>query len=325
MHRATVLQSLASAVLIVLTPLSLVGAEATRRNSAAITVGPSADRAAVNLKVNSDLVEIPVTVMDKADQAVEHLSSEMFLIYENGVQQTIVHFETAEAPISACVVFDSSLSMAPKLRQAVEAVRALLNAAISDDEYCLVRFSDQPEVMVRMSSGPQGVAAAMNRIYAGGWTALLDAIYVGMQEAKRGHNRRKAIVLISDGGDNRSRHTRRDIKQSAREADTQIYSLGIGTPDALLANPEEIDGPSLMKDISHQSGGRLFRIHRMDNLASAIGKINAALRHQYVLGYYPKEDRHDGKYRRVTIKLNAPKMTSGLRAYWRAGYYAPQE
>ena len=77
-----------------------------------------------------------------------------------------------------------------------------------------------------------------------------------------------------------------------------------------------------MKDISHQSGGRLFRIHRMDNLASAVGKITAALRHQYVLGYYPKEDRHDGKYRRVTIKLNAPKMTSGLRAYWRAGYYA---
>ena len=325
MHRATVLRSLVSAVLIVLTPFSLGSAEATRRNSAEVTVGPSANRAALNLEVNSDLVEIPVTVMDKADEAVEHLSSEMFLIYENGVQQTIAHFETEEAPISACLVFDSSLSMAPKPQKAVEAVQALLNTSMSDDEYCLVRFSDQPEVMVRMSSGPQGVAAAINRIYAGGWTALLDAIYVGMQEVKLGHNRRKAIVLISDGGDNRSRHTRREIKQSVREADTQIYSIGIVTPDALVTNPEEIDGPSLMKDISHQSGGRLFRIRRMDNLASVIGKITAALRHQYVLGYYPKEDRHDGKYRRVTIKLNAPKMTSGMRAYWRAGYYAPPE
>ena len=146
MHCANILRSLVSTVLIVLTYLSLGDAEATRRNSAAVTVGPSADRAAVNLKVNSDPVEIPVTVMDKADEAVEHLSSEMFLIYENGVQQTIAHFETGEAPISACLVFDSSLSMATKLQKAVEAVQALLNAAISDDEYCLVRFSDQPEI-----------------------------------------------------------------------------------------------------------------------------------------------------------------------------------
>lgn len=324
MHHIPFLRSLVCAVLILFPPALVIGAEASRGNSAKINVPAPADRGGLSVKVNSDLVEIPVTVMDKADQAVEHLSRETFLIYENGVQQTIAHFGTGDAPISACLVFDSSGSMATKLHRSVEAVQELLNAAVSNDEYCLVRFSDRPEVMVRMSNGPAGVAAAMNRIYASGWTALLDAIYLGMREVRSGRNRRKAIVLISDGGDNRSLHTRREIRQLAREADTQIYSIGILSADSLLA-PEEVGGPSLMENISRQSGGRLFRIRRIDDLPSAIAKITAALRHQYVLGYYPRESRHDGKYRRVTVKFNDPKITSGLRAYWRTGYFAPEE
>lgn len=215
--------------------------------------------------------------------------------------------------------------MRDKLHRSIEAVQQLLNAAISDDEYCFVRFSNQAELTVRMSNGPADVAAAMNRVYAEGFTALLDAIYAGMQEVNRGHNRRKAIILISDGGDNRSVHTRQEIKQLVRETDAQIYSIGIITPESLLVQPEEIAGPSLMENISHQSGGRLFRIHRSHDLPPAISKISVALRHQYILGYYSSDTRHDGKYRRVTVKLHVPKTTSGLRAYWRTGYFAPNE
>lgn len=318
-------RSLFLAVLIALPAVSGAdGAEASRRYQTAATV-PAPGDPALSLTVNSDLVQIPVTVTNKADQVVEHLDKEAFAVYENGVPQTIAYFETGEAPISACVIFDSSGSMRDKLHRSIEAVQQLLNAAISDDEYCLVRFSNQAELSVRMSSGPAGVTAAMNRIYADGFTALLDAIYAGMQEVKRGHNRRKAIILISDGGDNRSLHTRQEIKQLVREADAQIYSIGIITPEVLLVQPEEIAGPSLMENISHQSGGRLFRIHKTGDLPRAISKITVALRHQYILGYYSKDTRHDGKYRRVAVKLNLPKTTSGLRAYWRTGYYAPNE
>ena len=137
-----------------------------------ITVPAPANEAALSVKVNSDLVQIPVTVTDKEDQAVEHLNKEIFLVYENGVQQTIAHFEPGEAPISACVVFDSSGSMKNKLHNSVEAIHQLLNAAMSDDEYCLVRFSDWPEIMVGITNGSAAVAAAMNGIYPGGWTAL---------------------------------------------------------------------------------------------------------------------------------------------------------
>jgi VWFA-related protein len=314
-------------MLIVLLAVLIVDAvEASRKPSPSITVPAPANEAAVSVKVNSDLVQIPVTVTDKADEAVEHLNKEIFLVYENGVQQTIAHFESGEAPISACLVFDSSGSMKNKLHKSVAAIHQLLNAAMSDDEYCLVRFSDWPEIMVGITHGSAAVAAAMNGIYPSGWTALLDAIYLGMQEVKRGHNRRKAIVLISDGGDNRSLHTRREITRLVREADAQIYSIGIMSPPGeLLLHPEQVIGPALMNNISRQSGGRLFRIHEIDELPFATAKITMALRHQYVLGYYPKDAHNDGKYRRITVKLNLPRGTSGLRAYWRAGYYAPSE
>jgi Ca-activated chloride channel family protein len=324
MHRMP-LQSLFSAILIVLPAVFVVDSIEASHDSTPISVRVPADKAALNVKVNSELVQIPVTVTDRADQVVDHLNKEVFSVYENGVPQTIAHFETGEAPISVCLVFDSSGSMANKLHRSLEAVHELLNAAVSDDEYCLIRFSDRPEVMVRMSNGPAAVAAAMNRIYPGGWTALLDAIYLGMEEVKRGHNHRKAIVLISDGGDNRSLHTRQEIKQLAREADAQIYSVGILSPEMLLVQPEEVVGPSLMENISHHSGGRLFRIHGVDELPSAIVKITMALRHQYILGYYPKDVHNDGKYRRINVRLNLPKGMSRLRAQWRAGYYAPNE
>jgi VWFA-related protein len=324
MHRMP-LRSLFSAILIVLPAVFVVDSIEASHDSAPITVRAPADKAALSVKVNSDLVQIPVIVTDRADHVVDHLNQQVFSVYENGVQQTIAHFETGEAPMSVCLVFDSSGSMANKLHRSVEAVNELLTAAIPGDEYCLVRFSDRPEVMVRMSNGTSAVATAMNRIYAGGWTALLDAIYLSIEEVKRGHNHHKAIVLISDGGDNRSLHTRREIKQLAREADAQIYSIGILSPEILLMHAEEVVGPSLMENISDHSGGRLFRIHGVDELPSAVTKITMALRHQYILGYYPKHARNDGKYRRINVRLNLPKGMSGLRAQWRAGYYAPSE
>jgi VWFA-related protein len=278
----------------------------------------------LHIQVTADLVQIPVTVTDKRDQVISDLDRKSFSVYENGVEQTIVHFGLEEAPVSACLVFDSSNSMTGKLTNAVEAVNQIFDTAASGDEYCLVRFSDWPEVMVSLTSHTARVAAAMRRIYAAGWTALLDAVYLGMQEVRHGRNQHKAIILISDGGDNRSRHSERQIKELVREADVQIYSIGVESSENRGYSGEEIDGPALMRNISQQSGGRLYRIHEMAALPEAIAKINMALRHQYVLGYYPKEAQNDGQYRRVAIKLVRPKGSPSLRAYWRSGYYAPK-
>jgi Ca-activated chloride channel family protein len=292
--------------------LSLAPAGSTREDSS-------------HIQVTADLVQIPVTVTDKMDQVISDLDRNSFLVYENGVEQTIVHFGLEEAPVSACLVFDSSNSMAGKLMNAVGAVNQILDTAISEDEYCLVRFSSWPEVMVRLTSNTGRVAAAMRRIYAAGWTALLDAVYLGMQEVRHGRNQHKAIILISDGGDNRSRHSERQIKELVREADVQIYSIGVESPENHGYGEGEIDGLTLMKNISRQSGGRLYQIHGTSTLPETIAKIEMALRHQYVLGYYPKETHNDGQYRRVAIKLVRPKSSPSFRAYWRSGYYAPTQ
>jgi Ca-activated chloride channel family protein len=202
-------------------------------------------------------------------------------------------------------------------------VLELLEASDAEDEYCVVRFSDSPEVLVRMTHDKAQVSSALYRIHPYGWTALLDGVHLATQEVRAGHNHRKAIVLISDGGDNRSRHTEKSVKRQVRETDAQIYSIGIVGPDDQLLYPVEVDGPNLMRKISNQSGGQLFLIHEIDDLPFAIRAIESAIRHQYVLGYYPTVNRADGKYRHVTVKLRSPEGEPHLKAYWRAGYYAP--
>lgn len=278
-----------------------------------------------DLKVNTDLVQVPVTVTDNLGRILEHLDRNDFTIYEDGVEQTIVHFSSEEVPVSMCLVIDSSGSMAGKFRKANEAILALLRYSNPEDEYCVVRFSDSPEVLVRMTRNSSQVTTVLNQIHPYGWTALLDAIHLSIQEVRTGHNQRKAIVLISDGGDNRSRHSEKSIKRLVRETEAQIYSIGIVAAEDKWMYPVQVDGSSLLRAISNESGGMLFLIRAVSDLPVAIEHIESALRHQYVLGYYPTAHKLDGKYRRVTIKLHSHDNSRPLKAYWRAGYYAPTE
>ncbi|HWB86003.1 MAG TPA: VWA domain-containing protein [Bryobacteraceae bacterium] len=300
-------------------------ATASTSTESSVTDASGALGAALNLKVNADLVQIPVTVTNKADEAVFGLTRDNFAIYENGVEQTIVHFDVSQAPISACLVFDASQSMERKLESAEDAVARVLNSAQDQDEYCLIRFSDWPEKMVSLTNDSSRIKMALRSIQPDGLTALLDAVNTALVELREAHNRHKAIILISDGGDNRSRLTQGEIKQLVKEADVQVYSIGLVSLEDRWVSPEEINGPALMKSLSQQTGGRFFQIHQLEDLQSAADKINSALRNQYVLGYYPKKFSNDGKFRRVGVKLSPPKGFPRLRAYWRPGYYAPKE
>jgi len=277
------------------------------------------------LSVDTTLVEIPVTVVDSADRAVDNLTAQSFSLYEDGVEQTVVHFGSYDGPISACVLFDSSGSMAGKFNDSIEAVKEFLDFAVSGDEYCLVRFNNWPETVVGMTRDPARITTALSRMYPAGWTALLDGISVGVKEVKLGHNNRKVIVLISDGGDNRSLQTQRQIRRLVREAGAQIYSIGIFSTSDRSLIPGGTNGSKLLKIISGESGGRFFLIHGTDELPSAIQKIMLPVRRQYLLGYYPRSAHRDGKYRRIIVKVHPPNGTPKVHAYWRAGYYAPSE
>lgn len=280
---------------------------------------------ALTMRVKTDLVQIPVTVADRSGKVFERLIKENFTVFENGVEQTIRHFAFDEAPISLCIVFDTSLSMAGKLHKSIQAVNELLDKAKFDDEYCLVRFSDSPEIIVPLSSSSMQVAAAMPQIHPWGFTALFDGVDLGIEEVRRGHNRHKAIVIISDGGDNRSVHTQDQIRQLVRESEVQVCAIGILVPESEMFSQAEVDGPGLLKRLSRESGGHLFLVHDITELPTAIAKITGALRYQYVLGYYPKDANNDGKYRHVTVRLRPPKGAPRLRISWRTGYYAPKQ
>jgi len=278
--------------------------------------------------VNSNLVLIPVTVTDHFDRFVTGLEKPSFKLYEDKVEQTILHFTSEDAPISLGVVFDCSGSMENKISKAREAVAQFLKTANPEDEFNLVTFADRPQLLVRMT---QRAAEIQNRLATArpnGRTALLDAIHMSMGEMRRAHHSRKAILIISDGGDNCSRYTMRELKNLVREADVQIYAIGIlepSGPPPQRRPMEELAGPGLLREITEQTGGLMFEVDNWRQLPDIASKIGVALRNQYVLGYSPSDLQNDGKYHRVQVKLELPKGGPRLRASWRTGYYAPKQ
>jgi VWFA-related protein len=286
----------------------------------------SRDQSSANIRVDSDLVLIPVTVTDAQNRFVTGLEKEHFKLYEDKVEQVITHFASEDTPISVGLVFDCSGSMGDKLAKSREAVAQLLKAANPDDEFFLVEFNDRAELVVRLTKQSQEVQNRLTFTQSKGRTALLDAIYLAMNQMRKAHNPRKALVIISDGGDNSSRYTISELKNQVREADVQIYAIGILEPPVARGRTrEELEGPELLNSISQQTGGRLFEAENVNELPDIASKIGAALRNQYLLGFSPSNSRRDGKYHRVSLKLAKPKGWPSLRAYWRLGFYAPTQ
>jgi VWFA-related protein len=271
-------------------------------------------------------VLIPVTVTDGMNRFVTGLDKDHFRLYEDKVEQIITHFAAEDAPISVGLVFDCSGSMGDKLKKSREAVAQLLKVSNPDDEFFLVEFNDRAELVVGLTKQSEEIQNRLTFTQSKGRTALLDAIVLSMNEMRKAHNPRKALVIISDGGDNSSRYTVSEVKNRVREADVQIYAIGILELFADRGRtPEEFAGPGLLNDIAEQTGGRSFESGNLNHLPDIAAKIGDALRNQYVLGYAPSTVRKDGKYHRVQLKLVKPKGWPSLRAYWRLGYYAPAQ
>jgi Ca-activated chloride channel family protein len=286
----------------------------------------SSSEAELNLRVNTTLVEIPVAVTDAQNRFVLGLQKEDFHLLEDGVEQTVAHFSGEDAPLSVGLVFDESGSMDYKLRTSQAAVNHFLKTMNTNDEAFLVEFNETAKLSVPFTSHTDEIDAALKKAQPGGLTALLDAIQTSLAEMKKAKNSRKAIVIISDGGDNHSKYTADQIESLVREADVQIYAMGVFEPTFSLGLPnEEISGPKLLSEITTQTGGRAFAAALTSDLPSVAARIAVELRNQYVIGYYPKNQSTDGKYRKVEVKLAQPSGVSPLKAHWRLGYYGPTQ
>lgn len=278
-------------------------------------------------RAHSDLVLIPVTVTDTLNRFVLGFQKEDFHLSEDGVEQDLAVFSGEDAPLSVGIVFDESGSIGYKLQTSRDAAGQLLKMLTKQDEAFLVEFTDVAKVSISFTNHTEEIQSALEKAQSSGLTAMLDAIDAGILEMKKAKNSRKALVIVSDGGDNRSHYTAAQIEGLVRKADVQIYALGVFEPVFLPGlSAEEISGPRLLSEIATQTGGRAFAAAVPGDLPSVATRIAVELRNQYVLGYYPKNKTRDGKYRTVEVKVSQPAALGvALKVHWRQGYYAPSQ
>jgi len=280
----------------------------------------------VRFNADSTLVLIPATVTDPSNRFVVGLQKQDFHLFEDGVEQAIAHFSGEDAPLSVGLVFDISGSMGDKLRTSRQAAVQFLKTMNSQDEAFLVAFSDRAEMAAGFTSHVDEIQNKLMLMPPGGLTAMLDAAELALREMKKAKNPRKAILIVSDGGDNNSKYSATEVESLVREADVQMYAMGIFEASIFSGlTKEEVSGPRLLSELAEQTGGRAFTTSDPNDLPSVASRIGIELRNQYVLAYSPKNQTKDGKYRKVEVKVNGPTGIPSLKVRWRLGYYAPSQ
>jgi Ca-activated chloride channel family protein len=274
------------------------------------------------LKSEVELTLVNVTVTDPYGRLVTGLEQESFRVFEDNTEQEIVRFSSEDVPISIGVIFDMSKSMSDKIDKSRLAAVQFFRTANPQDEFFLVDFNDRAQLASPFTASVEELQNRLMYTAAEGRTALFDGIYLGLSQMKGAHNAKKALLIISDGGDNHSRYTQGDVRSFVKEADVQMYAIGLY--EAGGANtPEEQAGPGLLSELTDMTGGRTFAVRQIGELPDIASKISMELRNQYVLGYRPGNRTRDGKWRKIKVKLHPPKGLPPLTVYARSGYFGP--
>jgi VWFA-related protein len=268
--------------------------------------------------VDTNLVLVPTTVNDDCHRPVPGLEKEDFRLFEDKVEQTITSFSSEDEPIALGFIFDTSGSMAGLLPQGRDAASEFLKMANPEDEFFLVEFDNKPRLVIPLSSNTSEIGLQVAMTKSGGSTALIDGLFMGIHEIHKSNKTKKALVLISDGGENNSRYSPGEIKNAIKESDVLIYTVAI----AGGFNPDSAAGLELLNGIAEMSGAHMFNAGG-NSLADIAEKIGVELRNRYVLGYTPRDVKRDGKFHKIQVKVVPPRGLPKLQAHWRSGYYAP--
>ncbi len=270
------------------------------------------------VRVGVETVFVKVSVTDPLNRYVTGLEKAHFKVFEDKVEQTISHFTQETAPISVGIIFDVSGSMKDNnnIQSAKSSITRFLESGNPDDEYFLVTFNQNTTLVQGFTRESTTIQNDVAFKTPGGRTALYDAVYMGLDQIRRGKNEKKALILITDGEDNSSRYSVAEVREFAKESDVQIYAIG---EEGKLGY-----GRSEIQNIVGLSGGRAFFPNNFNELDYYIDLIHAELRNQYVLGYMPTNKIHDGKWRKIRVKLEPPEGLPKLLVHAKEGYYAPK-
>ena len=284
---------------------------------AAPTPPPDA-RYTINISV--DEVVLHATVRDRNGNPVPGLGKENFQVFEDHVLQPIKHFSHEDIPVTVGIVIDNSGSMAPKRAEVITAALAFAASSNQQDQMFLVNFSEHvrfglPSDVLFTDDSDQ-LKAAMGSVKADGKTALFDAVAVALEHLKKGNRDKRVLIVISDGADNASSHTKEQILVLAAHSDAIIYSLGIYEP----ADPDR--SPQVLRELAKASGGEAYFPETLRDVRPVCERIAHEIRNQYTISYSPTNQKQDGTYRGIQLRAATP-AGRGLHVTTRAGYIAP--
>jgi Ca-activated chloride channel family protein len=273
-----------------------------------------------NIKTNVNLVLVDVTVTDREGRVVNGLKARDFSVLDEKREQKVRYFSTEDAPISVAVLIDSSSSMWRNFDHVRSAALDFFRESNPQDEFAIISFAVTPTVVIDFSDHIDELQPVLWSIEPKGYTALSDAIYWGANYVRRGRYAKKALLLISDGGENHSRYTQSEVRKMLEEADVQLYAIDIFK--AYPKTVEERSGLVWLDEMTTASGGRTFLVHDAAEIRAAVKQISTELRNQYVLGFVPESLDRGNKWHKLKVKLN-PATESNLHVYAKKGYYAP--
>jgi Ca-activated chloride channel homolog len=282
---------------------------------------PSSRNHLKTMRVETNLVLVPVTVSDSLNRPITSLDKQNFELYEAGELQKIRYFSTEDAPISVGILLDLSSSMTNKIDMARQALDEFFSTSNPEDDYFVLSFADRPELLADATESVGTLQGRLALAKPNGNTALLDAIYLGLTKLRSAKYPRRALFIISDGGDNHSRYGAKEIKRLVQEADVEIYAIGIF--DTIFKTYEEWAGQKLLTDITEATGGRTVTVDDIKKLPEAAAAVSRELRNQYVLGYSPVNDFRDDQWHKIKVRLAPPLPTTPLHVYFKKGYLAP--
>jgi Ca-activated chloride channel family protein len=295
--------------------ITLFGAGALCQDTSPVNIvprfRPTPERRESSIRLDVKMVMIPANVTDREDRPIMDLHRENFHVFEDAVEQKIESFSIDQAPVSLGIVFDASGSMRNKIDESFSAVDQFLKTSLPGDEFFLVQFSDVPRLRVPFTPDVDEITTSLSLVKPQGWTAMFDAIYVAVNQMRRAKNPRKALLILSDGGDNNSRYSGGEVINLLREADVRVYAIGL------------FDNAHYLKKAAEDTGGAMVTVHNMNDLPDAIDKLSIQLRSQYLLGYYPVKVQNDGKFHKVKVLVSQAAGSLKLHTSWRHGYYAP--
>lgn len=269
------------------------------------------------IKVDSATVVLNATILDAQGKFVSGLRQNQFSIFENGKEQPISYFSAADTPFAAVILIDTSGSMESRLSMARSAAINFLDGLRTEDNAAVYRFASKVE-MVQDFSGSRDISEGIFDVKADGMTALNDAIYKAADELKRRNEKRKAIVVLSDGADTFSGRSAEKALKTAMEAQALIYTVDMSSADT--NGRERMQNQGVLKNFAEKSGGRFIAAPGGSALRLALKGVVDELGIQYTLGYEPSNQERDGKWRSIELRVARPDLTIRTRK----GYTAPK-